>query len=62
MDKMAEFVTLLVTIVVVALILYVIFWALGQIPLPQPIRTVIVVVVALIILVWLVQRFGLLAL
>lgn len=51
---------LLIAIVVLCLICYVIFWALGQIPLPQPIRVVVVVVVALIILVYIVNRFGLL--
>jgi hypothetical protein len=52
---------LLIAIVVVCLIAYVIFWALGQIPLPDPIRTIIIVLVALILLVFIVQRFGLLS-
>lgn len=52
---------LLVAIIVLALICYVIFWILGQIPLPQPMRAVIVVLVALILLVYIVNRFGLLA-
>jgi hypothetical protein len=51
---------LLVAIVVICLIAYIIFWALGQIPLPDPIRTIIIVLVALILLVFIVQRFGLL--
>jgi hypothetical protein len=51
----------LVAIIILALILYICFWALGQIPLPQPIRTVIVVVVALVLVVYLATRFGLLA-
>jgi hypothetical protein len=49
---MSGLLTLLVTIIVLALVCYVLFWILGQIPLPQPIRTVIVVLVALIILVY----------
>lgn len=53
--------SLLVAIVVLCLICYVIFWALGQIPLPHPIRTVVVVLIALVLLVWIVNRFGLLA-
>jgi hypothetical protein len=52
---------LLIAIVVVCLIAYVIFWALGQIPLPDPIRTIIIVLVALILLIFIVQRFGLLS-
>jgi len=39
---------------------YVLWWALNQIPLPQPIRTVVTVVFVLIIVVYIVQRFGLL--
>lgn len=52
---------LLIAIVVLCLVCYVIFWALGQIPLPQPIRTVVVVLIALVLLVYIVNRFGLLA-
>jgi hypothetical protein len=58
---MTGLLSLLITVIVVALVCYILFWALGQIPLPQPIRTVIVVLVALIILVYVVTRFGLLA-
>lgn len=50
----------LIWIIVFALIIYVAFWALNQIQLPQPIRTVIVVVVALVLIVYLAQRFGVL--
>ncbi len=52
---------LLIAIIVICLIAYIVFWALGQIPLPDPIRTIIIVLVALILLVFIVQRFGLLA-
>jgi hypothetical protein len=58
---MSALLSLLITIIVVALICYIIFWALGQMTLPQPIRTVIVVLVALILIVFIVQRFNLLA-
>lgn len=53
---------LLIWIIVVALVVYLLFWILGQIAMPQPVRTVIIVLVALILLVYLVQRFGLLTL
>ena len=52
---------LLIAIIVICLIAYIVFWALGQIPLPDPIRTIIIVLVSLILLVFIVQRFGLLA-
>jgi hypothetical protein len=58
---MSALLSLLITVIVVALICYIIFWALGQMTLPQPIRTVIVVLVALILIVFIVQRFNLLA-
>lgn len=59
---MGDPLSFLIWIIVVALVVYLLFWVLGQITMPQPIRTVIVVVVALVLLVYLVQRFGLLAL
>lgn len=57
---MGDPITFLIWVIVLALVCYLLFWVLGQIPLPQPIRTVIVVVVALVILVYLVQRMGIL--
>lgn len=59
---MADPLSFLIWVVVVALVIYLLFWILGQIPMPPPIRTVIVVLVALLLLVYLVQRFGLLSL
>ena len=58
---MSALLSLLITVIVVALIAYIIFWALGQMTLPDPIRVVIVVLVALILIVFIVQRFNLLA-
>jgi len=53
---------LLIWVIVLCLVVYLLFWILGQIPMPQPVRTVIIVLVALLLLVYLVQRFGLLTL
>lgn len=58
---MGDPLSLLIWIIVVALVVYLLFWLLGQIPMPQPVRTVITVLVALLLLVYLVNRFGLLA-
>jgi hypothetical protein len=52
---------LLVWILLLCLIAYIVYWALGQIPLPQPIRAIAVVVIALIFLVYIISRFGLVA-
>lgn len=51
---------MLIWVLVLALICYLIFWALSQIPLPQPIRAVVVVIVAIIMILFLVNKFGLL--
>ena len=53
--------SLLIAIIIIALVCYVIFWALARIPLPEPVRVVITVLVALVLLVAIVQRFGLLS-
>jgi len=58
---MSGLLSLLIAVIVIALVCYIIFWALGQIPLPPPIRTVIVVLVALVLIIFIVNRFGLLA-
>jgi hypothetical protein len=58
---MSGLLSLLIAVIVIALICYILFWALAQIPLPQPIRAVITVLVAIILIVWIVNRFGLLA-
>ena len=41
-------ISLLVTLLVVCLVLSIAWWALSQIPLPQPFRAVVVVILALI--------------
>ena len=51
---------LLITVLVIALVCYIVMWALNQLALPQPVRAVIVVLLAIILLVYIVQRFGLL--
>lgn len=55
---MGDPITLLIWIVVFAVVMYLIFWVLGQIPLEPPIRTIILVVVALIFVVWLLRIAG----
>lgn len=57
---MGDPLSLIVYILVLALVCYLVFWILGQIPLPSPIRTVVVVLIALILLLYIVRRFGLL--
>ena len=40
----------LFALLIICLVLYVVFWALGQVPLPPPIRVILVVLVALILI------------
>ena len=53
--------SLVIAVIVVALIAYICFWLLARIPLPEPVRVVLTVLVALVLLVAFVQRFGLLS-
>ena len=52
---------LLITIIIIAIVVYLLMWVLNQLALPQPIRVVIIALVAILLLVFIVQRFGLLA-
>lgn len=52
---------LLIAIIVLCLVAYLLFWALSKIPLPEPVRVVVTVLIALLFLVFIVQRFGLLS-
>lgn len=49
--------SLLVTAVVFALVIYVIIWLLGYLAVPEPIRKVVVVIVVLIAVIWLLNNF-----
>jgi len=52
---------LLIAIILLCLLGYLVFYALSRIPLPEPVRVVITVLVALIFLIFIVQRFALLS-
>lgn len=51
---------LLVYLIVGGLIIYVVFWIVGMLALPQPIKNVITIIVALIVLLWLLSTLGVL--
>lgn len=50
-------VSLLITVAVFALVAYVIFWIIGYLGVPEPIRKVIVVVMVLIAVIWILANF-----
>ena len=49
---------LLISLLVFCLIAAIIWWVLQQLPLPQPIRMVVIVVFALIAILWLAGCYG----
>jgi hypothetical protein len=51
---------LLIWFIVFAVIVWLVFFILGQLPIPAPIKTVVTVVFALIFLLILISHFGLL--
>jgi hypothetical protein len=51
-------VSLLIWLVVFAVVIYVLFLILGMFPLPEPIKTIILCVVGVILLVIFAQRLG----
>ena len=50
-------ISLLIFVLVAGLIIYLIFWAMSYLGLPEPIRKVVVVIVVLIAVVWLLSNF-----
>jgi hypothetical protein len=50
-------ISLLITVAVFALVCYVIFWLIGYLGVPEPIRKVVVVVIVLIAVIWILSAF-----
>ncbi len=48
---------LLITVVVFAVICYLLFWVMGYLAVPEPIRKVAVVVIVLIAVIWILTNF-----
>lgn len=49
---------LLIAILVIAVVLWLVVWITSQIPMPQPIRGIILLIVGVILLLWFLQRAG----
>jgi len=49
--------SLLITVCVFALVAYIIFWVIGYLGVPEPIRKVAVVVLVLIAVIWILGNF-----
>ncbi len=52
-------VQLIVYLLLGGVIVYLVYWVLGMVTLPQPAKQAIMVVLAIIVLLWLLRTFGL---
>jgi len=50
--------SILISLLVFALIAYLAFWILGQIPMPQPIRVIVTAIIGIILLLALLSHGG----
>lgn len=48
----------LLYVCVLCLVIWLVFFVVGQIPMPQPIRTVITVIIGVVLLLWLLNHLG----
>lgn len=51
-------IALIIYLVLGGLVIYLVYWILGMLTLPQPVKTVILIIVAVIVLLWLLSTFG----
>jgi len=40
------------------LVIYLVYWIVGMLTLPAPVKTVILIIVAVVVLLWLLSTFG----
>ena len=51
-------VRLIIYLLLGGLVIYLVYWILGMLTLPQPVKTVILIVVAVVVLLWLLSTFN----
>jgi hypothetical protein len=49
---------LIIYLLLGGLVIYLVYWIIGMLTLPQPVKTVILIIVAVIVLLWLMATFG----
>ncbi len=52
-------ISILVSLLIAAAVIYVVYMIIGMISLPAPMKNIVYIIVALIVLVWLLSFFGL---
>jgi len=58
MEGVDGLVRLLIYLVLGGLIVYLVYWIVGMLTIPQQVKTVILVIVAVVVLLWLLATFG----
>jgi hypothetical protein len=58
MEGIDGLVRLIIYLLLGGLIIYIVYWILGMLTLPQPVKTVILIILAVIVLLWLLATFG----
>lgn len=58
MDAISGPIQLLLYLLVCGLVIYLVYWIVGMLTLPQPVKTVIMVIIAIVVLLWLLSTFG----
>jgi hypothetical protein len=49
---------LIIYLLLGGLVIFVVYWIIGMLTLPQPVKTVILIIVAVIVLLWLLSTFN----
>jgi len=58
MEGIDGLVRLIIYLLLGGLIVFIVYWIIGMLALPQQVKTVILIVVAVIVLLWLLSTFG----
>jgi hypothetical protein len=57
MTSLSEPLRLLIYLLLGGLVVYAVYWIIGMLALPQPVKNIILVIVAVIVLIWLLVTF-----
>lgn len=52
-------ISLLITLLIGAVVLYVVYLIVGMVNLPEPIKRIVYIIIGIIVLLWLLDSFGL---
>lgn len=51
-------VSLLITLLIALVVVYLVYLVMGYLNLPEPIRQVVYIIIALVVILWLLRTFG----